>query len=230
VRGNFHPLHIAMWGLVGGSFTILDELHIHAGITRHENNVIAQKFPAFFSPNYAAGGIAFYLLYVTILGIPFAGKNMSRSIIGGHSISWGLFTFEWIKFSLSYLITTLLGGYGNEHTFLPFITPVLLLLLASPNLLKMYRISARHHPEYIFIRFLIFILAVMCTGTAAEWLLCSSGNMFSYGVCPSVSCLGAKVALSWLPFLYMSAAIFVHSVLQNTCWLEQHLLESSKKS
>lgn len=97
---KYNIIGFITWFIIGGSFTIFDELHIKSGIIEHNNfdfvnnqnvdsiinsnisdvrhaNVVHNNFPFFFSPNFAFAGLIFYTIHKIIFGIN------SNNIFGG---------------------------------------------------------------------------------------------------------------------------------------------------
>jgi len=220
-------LHFLVWFLIGGSFSILDELHEWAGITEHSHNVF-DRFPTFFSPIYAFGAAIFYSFYVILVGNPRL-KGSQRSITGGNPISLGKWIFLILRFCLAYLVTALLGGFGWQHSPVNFLCSIFLVALAFPDIWFIFkhqheevsRSDVSHSSRPYFsnkrtssrLMLFMFFLIVVITGVATEWMLVNTSFGFSYRACPSLSCLGTSVPMSWLPFLYMHCALFMGSAL-----------------
>jgi len=190
--------------------TGLDGLHEVAGVTEYPNKEwIGNSFGTkLFSPIYCTASLVFYAMHVWLVGIPSNIKHVNhQGLLGGHCLDLIKVLYTLLRFTVAYGLTALLGGFGNQHTFLPFICVGLLLALAFHPVLKCWN----HCPKFGFVKFLSVV--VVC-GVAFEWMAVANGG-FKYGSCPSISCIGTPVALSWLPFLYLHAGIAVHELMTN---------------
>lgn len=196
-EGNFRTwIPFAFWFCLGSAATILDQIHVYFGIMDHSNNIIDDVFPIWFSPSYGIGGILFYAVHLF-----FFPRIKREGIAGGKPIDPLHFIFQIAMGIFCYLVTGLLCGRGFENTAWPFLVGLSLLSFCQSNT----RVSERPTLD--------FCLICASIGVGFEWFMGSQPFGFKHGLCPSISCLGTSVSLSWLPFLYMTAACFVHKIV-----------------
>lgn len=187
-----------MWGLIGALWTGFDELHIANGVMNHSNNWVHQNFPWWFSPNYFVGGLLFYSIH------RFFWPTQRYHALGGKIVPLWFFIKRCIIAAGLYVLTYFLCGTDHKDSPFPFLCGAICAAVAFYSI-----------PQYQLRDPRLWRYLLICTtiGTGFEWLNSYLSFGFSYGVCPSRSCLGAPVALSWLPFLHMNAAVLVHVMI-----------------
>jgi len=183
------------WFCMGSSFTIFDEIHIYFGIMDHSNNIVHQLFPPWFSPNYGVGGLLFYFFH----SLYFPKKRLS--IAGGNEFPLSLLIKQIVLGIFVYLLSGLLCGRGLENTIWPFVCGVSLIIIAGLN-------------SNIFLPPVLWFTIISCSiGVGFEWFMSYQSFGFKHGVCPSLSCLGTNVSMSWLPAIYSVACSFMHRII-----------------
>ncbi len=194
--GALHPRYLATWTLVGAAATVLDRLHAGAGITTYPDpEWVGAALPV--SPVYAAAGLFGYVGWVLLVGRGAA----PRGFLGGAPIGPRRALLAVLPFVLAYAATALLSAKGLEDGPWPWACGALLAATAAPSLVRHRRTGLP-----------VFAVAATVVAVGFEALAASRGA-FAYGICPSSACLGAPVAVAWLPWLYVHAALCVHGLL-----------------
>lgn len=190
---NFQYL---IWFFIGASFTILDEIHIYYEIMDHSTNIISQNFPSFFSPSYGLAGLIFFILY------QFFFLTKGKSLITFEKNVW-IYVIQTLIAVFCYFLTGLLCGKGNENTWNPFYCSAIILLICHMNA-----------KIFTDLRRFLFCCSCALIGCGFEWIMGHMSFGFKHGLCPSFSCLGTNISLSWLPFLYFCSSCFMMKVLK----------------